>query len=56
MKKKKKKKYSSQKTLEGIRRSKELQEYGRILSLRPSVVHKDKKKYTRKQKHKDDEY
>lgn len=48
---KKKKKFSSQKTREKTRRDKEIQEYGKLLSLRPSVCHKDKTKYTRKSKH-----
>lgn len=51
-KKKKKKVYNSQKASEMIRRQQELSEYGKLLSLRPSIVHKDKTKYTRKQKHK----
>lgn len=39
---------------EKIRRDSEIKQYGRILSLRPSIVHKSKKQYTRKTKHKDD--
>lgn len=55
MKKKKKKKVMNVKTLaEKVRRENELKEYGRILSLRPSIVHKDKTKYNRKTKHKND--
>ncbi len=49
---KRKKKYSSQKISEEIRREREISEYGKLLSLRPSKVHKSKKKYTRKQKYK----
>lgn len=49
MKKKKKKKRLS--LAEKVRRDNELKQYGRILSLRPSVEHKDKTKYTRKEKH-----
>jgi hypothetical protein len=45
---KKKKKYNSQKTLESIRRENELKEYGKLVSLRPSVEHKNKKLYSRK--------
>jgi hypothetical protein len=53
MKKKKKKNIVNTKTLaEKVRRENELKEYGRILSLRPSVVHRDKTKYNRKSKHK----
>ena len=37
---------------EEARRESELALYGRILSLRPSVCHKAKNKYTRKEKHK----
>ena len=51
----KKKKFNNIKIAEQIRRENELQKYGKLLSLRPSVVHKDKKKYTRKQKHKENE-
>lgn len=50
--KKKKKKFNSQKASELIRRRQELEQYGKLLSLRPSITHKDKTKYTRKQKHK----
>lgn len=53
-KKKKKKIYSQQKTAESIRRQKELEEYGKILSLRPGIEHKSKKIYSRKQKHKNE--
>ena len=53
--KKKKQKLVNTKTLaEKVRRETELKEYGRILSLRPSLVHKDKTKYNRKTKHKND--
>ena len=53
MKKKrlKKKKLEIVTLAEKVRRENELKEYGRILSLRPSLVHKDKTKYTRKAKH-----
>ena len=50
---KKKKKYNSQKTLESIRRENELKEYGKLVSLRPSIEHKSKKLYNRKLKHKE---
>ena len=50
----KKKKFKKGKLAEKVRRENELKEYGRILSLRPSVVHKDKTKYNRKTKHKND--
>lgn len=50
---KKKKKYNSQKTLESIRRENELKEYGKLVSLRPSIEHKNKKLYNRKLKHKE---
>ena len=50
--KKKRKKVINVKTLaEKVRRENELKDYGRILSLRPSVVHTDKTKYNRKTKH-----
>lgn len=52
MKRKKRKKYSSQKASESIRREREISEYGKLLSLRPSKVHESKKKYRRDQKHK----
>ena len=53
-KKKTKKKNIENVTLaEKVRRETELKEYGRILSLRPSVVHKDKTKYNRKNKHRE---
>ena len=53
MKKKrlKKKKLEMVTLAEKVRRENELKEYGRILSLRPSVIHKDKTKYNRKVKH-----
>ena len=55
-KKTKKKKIVNTKTLaEKVRRENELKEYGRILSLRPSVAHRDKTKYNRKTKHKNEE-
>ena len=54
MKKKrlKKKKLEIVTLAEKVRREEELRTYGRILSLRPSLVHKDKTKYNRKAKHK----
>ena len=51
MKKKKKKKVNVKTLAEKVRRENELKEYGRILSLRPSIIHKDKTKYNRKTKH-----
>lgn len=54
MKRKKRKKYSSQKASESIRREREISEYGKLLSLRPSKIHESKKKYRRNQKHKKD--
>ena len=50
MKRKKRKKYSSQKAFELLRRQEELGEYGKLLSLRPSKVHESKKKYKRNKK------
>lgn len=50
MKRKKQKKYSSQKLSESIRREREISEYGKLLSLRPSKVHDSKKKYKRNKK------
>ena len=44
---KRKKKYSSQKAFELLRRKNELEEYGKLLSLRPSKVHESKKRYKR---------
>lgn len=41
-KKNKKKKFNSQKASESIRRKQELEQYGKLLSLRPSITHKDK--------------
>lgn len=53
-KKKRLKKKKNIKTLaEKVRRENELKEYGRILSLRPSVAHRDKTKYNRKNKHRE---
>ena len=49
-KKTKKKKIENVTLAEKVRRENELKEYGRILSLRPSLVHKDKTKYNRKTK------
>jgi len=52
----KKKKVMNVKTLaEKVRRENELKDYGRILSLRPSIVHTDKTKYNRKTKHRNQE-
>lgn len=48
MKKKKKKSYSSFNTLQDIRRSKEIEDVGKLVSLRPSIVMKSKKDYKRK--------
>jgi hypothetical protein len=48
----KKKKIENVTLAEKVRRENELKEYGRILSLRPSVAHRDKTKYNRKSKHK----
>ena len=55
-KKKTKKKNIENVTLaEKVRRENELKEYGRILSLRPSIAHADKTKYNRKTKHRNQE-
>ena len=43
----KKKKFSGQKASEKARREQELADYGRILSLRPSVTHESSKDYKR---------
>jgi hypothetical protein len=53
-KKTKKKKIENVTLAEKVRRENELKDYGRILSLRPSLVHKDKTKYNRKSKYKDE--
>ena len=53
-KKIKKKKIENVTLAEKVRRENELKEYGRILSLRPSVEHRDKTKYNRKSKYKDE--
>jgi hypothetical protein len=53
-KKTKKKKIENVTLAEKVRRETELKDYGRILSLRPSLVHKDKTKYNRKSKYKDE--
>jgi hypothetical protein len=53
-KKTKKKKIENVTLAEKVRRENELKDYGRILSLRPSVVHRDKTKYNRKSKYKDE--
>ena len=47
----KKKKMNVKTLAEKVRRENELKEFGRILSLRPSIVHADKTKYNRKTKH-----
>lgn len=52
---KKKKKVNVKTLAEKVRRENELKEFGRILSLRPSIVHADKTKYNRKTKHRDQE-
>ena len=52
-KKTKKKKIENVTLAEKVRRETELKEYGRILSLRPSVAHRDKTKYNRKNKHRE---
>jgi hypothetical protein len=54
MGKKKKKKIKVTNLAEKIRRENELKQYGRLLSLRPSIEHKSKKVYNRKEKHKDE--
>ena len=53
-KKKKKKVMTNMNLAEKVRRENELEAYGRILSLRPSVEHKSKKTYSRKEKHKNE--
>ena len=53
--KKKKKKYNAEKVFEKIRRENEIKTFGKILSLRPSITHKSKKKYKRIKKVKLDE-
>ena len=53
-KKTKKKKIENVTLAEKVRRENELKDYGRILSLRPSLVHKDRTKYNRKSKYKDE--
>ena len=47
MKKKKKGKLKIKTLAEKVRRENEIKEYGRLLSLRPSLVHTDKTKYDR---------
>jgi hypothetical protein len=47
---KKKKKYNPEKVFEKIRRENEIKTFGKILSLRPTKVHKSKKKYKRDKK------
>lgn len=46
----KKKKYNQQKMIEAVRRENEIKDCGRILSLRPSIIHTSKKKYKRNKK------
>jgi hypothetical protein len=46
----KRKKYNSLKAAELIRRETEISKYGKLLSLRPSVIHESKKKYKRNKK------
>ena len=48
MKSKKKQKFSNLKTLLKADREKEIQQYGKQVSMRPSKVHKSKKDYDRK--------
>ncbi len=55
MGKKRKKKKKQPKFAEQIRRENELEQYGHLLSLRPSQVHDSEKQYTRKVKHKGNE-
>ena len=54
MGKKKKKKIKVTNLAEKVRRENELKQYGRLLSLRPSIEYKSKKIYNRKEKHKDE--
>lgn len=46
-KKKKNQRFSSSKAAQAARREQELADYGRILSLRPSVTHESSKDYKR---------
>ena len=46
-KKKKNRQFSSSKAAQAARREQELADYGRILSLRPSVTHESSKDYVR---------
>ena len=48
--KNKQKKYNSEKVFEKLRREEEIKTFGKILSLRPSVIHDNKKKYKRNKK------
>lgn len=48
MKKKKSRSYNSFNTLQDIRRNREIEENGKLVSLRPSIVMKSKKDYNRK--------
>ena len=48
-KKQKKKQFSSVKALLKADREKEIEQYGKQVSMRPSKVHKSKKDYDRKQ-------
>lgn len=45
-------KYNALKTAMGLSRKAEIDQYGKQVSLRPSVAHRSKKQYTRKTKHK----
>ena len=47
MKKKRKKLYSFLKTAKAIQRDLEIQEHGKVISLRPTKVFKSKKEYKR---------
>ena len=46
--KKKKKAYNSEKVFEKIRRDTEIKTFGKLISLRPSKIHENKRKYNRK--------
>lgn len=49
----KKKRNQNLKFAESARRKNEIEQYGRLLSLRPSVVHKSKKNYNRQKNKKE---
>ena len=53
-KKQKKKQFSSVKALLKADREKEIEQYGKQVSMRPSKVHKSKKDYDRKQNRMDE--